>query len=122
MRDDLPADIDLSPMHGQEVLSFVVGAHHVELVFNDSRLIVEAGFVIQAPNASPSTFGKNEMRAGSGLLQVILGEVVVNAQWSACKELLLTFSNKAKFLACVEHSGYESFFFSIPHESGVIVV
>lgn len=119
---EIPSDIDLAPMLGQEVLAFTFGKHHLELVFSDMRLIVEAGYELSQLGQPLQSFSQDTLARGAGLMPLLLSCTVRSAEWLDGKGLLITFSDGTQFIALVDGSGYESFSFGLPHQPGTVVV
>ena len=119
---EVPSDIDLAPMLGQEMLAFTVGKHHLELVFSDMRLIVQAGYELSRLGQPLQSFSRDTFAGGAELMPPLLSCTVKSAEWLAGKGLLITFSGGMQFIALVDGSGYESFSFGLPHQPGAVVV
>ena len=119
---EIPSDIDLAPMLGQEMLAFAIGKHHLELVFSDMRLIIEAGYELAQMGQPLQSFSRDTLAGGAGLMPPLLSCTVESAEWLAGNGLLITFAGGMQFTALVDGSGYESFSFGLPHQPGAVVV
>jgi hypothetical protein len=119
---EIPSDIDLAPMLGQEMVAFTIGKHHLELAFSDMRLVVEAGYELSQSGKSPQLFSRGTLVRGAALMPPLLSCTVQSAEWLAGRGLLISFSGGTKFLALADNSGYESFSFELPNQAGAVVV
>ena len=122
MNGQIPNHIHLAPMLGQEMLAFTVGKHHLELVFLDTRLIVQGGYELSQIGQPFQSFSRDTLAGGAGLMPSLLSRTIQSAKWLAGKGLLITFSGGMQFIALVDGSGYESFSFGLPHQPGAVVV
>ena len=118
----IPEDISLEPMCGQELLSVVLGKHHIELVFDGTRLIVESGYEISTRKGSRVTVQRENLRGGAAELADLVGLTILSAEWTKSVGLQLKWSDSSTFLATIDSSGFDSFSFSLPGEPGLVVV
>ncbi|MCV2423852.1 hypothetical protein, partial [Paucibacter sp. DJ2R-2] len=118
----IPEDISLDSMSGQELLSVVLGKHHIELVFDGSRLTVESGYEISAREGIRVTVQRESLRRGAAALADLVGLTISSADWARGVGLQLKWSDSSTLLATIDSSGLESFSFSLPGEPGLLVV
>ncbi|MEX8505743.1 hypothetical protein [Leptothrix ochracea] len=118
----IPDDIALEPLAGEELLSVVLGKHHIELVFEHLRLNIEGGYEVSEGESVSITASRENLREGAAVLASLVGRLVAQAEWVPKRGLRLLWGGGSEFTAVVDESGYESFSFNVPGSPGMVVV
>lgn len=104
----LPADVDLSPLHGISLEQVRIGRHQLQLVFGETCTVVAEGKCVLRDGRSPPIILEDYAGHATGICS-LLGRSVERATRTATGGLLVDLGSGRNLEFLVDNEQFESF-------------